>query len=402
MAPEPSIPAPRWRWVLIGDGESPHLLKWAQALQASGAVDLWAVSSRGFAPGFDDCVPPKRRLALSHPTKVAGGNGALIRELPRLGRWLAQVDADVLHPHYLTSHGTMAWLARGLWRLKASIVSSAWGSDILLAPRHPVLRALTRRVLRASTLCTSDSAHMADAMRRLGAREVLTFPFGLAELPGPPDEALREPWLVYANRALEPIYRPDRVLDWFEALVRRQPLARLVVAHGGSLRPALERRCAEPGTPLQGRVRFVGLLDAATQARWYRRAGLYLSLPASDSISVSALEAMAHGALPVLSDLPANRELVRHGVNGLIVSEGPIAPAGAGLSDPAFSDLQRLLDRGAQARSENRRWIAENAVFPMAVARFLEVAGQRLPAPRPAPAARPDPMVPADPASPRP
>ena len=48
--------------VLLGDGESPHLLKWARALAPQ--VALWACSSRGFAPGFDALVPAERRLAL--------------------------------------------------------------------------------------------------------------------------------------------------------------------------------------------------------------------------------------------------------------------------------------------------------------------------------------------------
>jgi L-malate glycosyltransferase len=61
----------RWRHVLIGDGESPHLLKWARALAPQ--VDLWVASSRGFLPGFDDLVPPRGRLALGETmdTRVA-------------------------------------------------------------------------------------------------------------------------------------------------------------------------------------------------------------------------------------------------------------------------------------------------------------------------------------------
>ena len=45
------------RLVLIGDGESPHLLKWARALAALPEVDLWALSSRGFLPAIDTVLP---------------------------------------------------------------------------------------------------------------------------------------------------------------------------------------------------------------------------------------------------------------------------------------------------------------------------------------------------------
>jgi len=58
------------RLVLLGDGESPHLLKWARAL--APRVELWAASSRGFAPGFDALVPAERRLALATTPDAQG------------------------------------------------------------------------------------------------------------------------------------------------------------------------------------------------------------------------------------------------------------------------------------------------------------------------------------------
>ncbi|WP_371392038.1 glycosyltransferase, partial [Salmonella sp. M285] len=81
----------------------------------------------------------------------------------------------------------------------------------------------------------------------------------------------------------------------------------LVVANDGSLRAGLEADVAARG--LAGKVRFVGRLDAREQAAHYARATWFLSLPQSDSVSVSVLEAMAHGCVPLLSDLAANREL---------------------------------------------------------------------------------------------
>ena len=49
--------------VLIGDGESPHLLKWARALKPR--VQLHAISSRGFLPEFLQLLPDAQRLALN-------------------------------------------------------------------------------------------------------------------------------------------------------------------------------------------------------------------------------------------------------------------------------------------------------------------------------------------------
>jgi glycosyltransferase involved in cell wall biosynthesis len=348
------------RYVLIGDGDSPHLLKWARALAAIDGLELWAASSRGFAPGFDAVLPETRRLALHTAPDAAGGNVAALRHLPTLARWLKAVRADWLNPHYLSSHGTLVWLAQRLYGVPGRVVASAWGSDILVTPQRSMpMRWTTGRVLRRAALCTSDSRVMAQRMRELGAGEVMVFPFGLDAMPPPP--RAKAPWLFFANRGLEPIYAPERVLKAFAEVAARQPDALLVVANDGSLRGALEAQVESQG--LADRVRFVGRLDAQAQARWYAQATWYLSLPRSDSVSVSVLEAMAHGCVPLLSDLPANRELVKSFDNGLLLPEGvPLT----------LTSLESLAERAEHIRHHNRDWVQQHALFGPCVQAFVQ------------------------------
>jgi glycosyltransferase involved in cell wall biosynthesis len=275
------------RLVLLGDGDSPHLLKWARALAPQ--VELWAASSRGFAPGFDALVPAGRRLALGTRPDFDGGNAALLLQLPRLARWLHRVRPDWIHAHYLTSHGTLAWLATRLLGAPGRLVGSAWGSDVLVTPqRSALMRWTTRRVLRACALSTSDSQVMAQRMHELGAGEVMVFPFGLETLPPRP---------------------------------------------------------------------------AATQAQCYARARWYISQPQSDSVAVSVLEALAQGCIPLLSDLPANHELVRCGDNGWLAQGDEL---------PTVEQLQPLLERAEAIAAANHAWIAGHAMFAPCVARFLD------------------------------
>jgi glycosyltransferase involved in cell wall biosynthesis len=192
---------------------------------------------------------------------------------------------------------------------------------------------------------------MAARMRELGAREVMVFPFGLEAMP--PAPPAKDDALVFANRGLEPIYDPERVLDVIAHWPR--PGVQAVIANDGSRRAALEAQ-APPN------VRFVGRLDAATQAGWYARARWYLSLPTSDSVAVSVLEAMAQGCIPILSDLPANRELVTSGVDGLVLGAG---------ERPTADALQALLARADVIAADHRRWIEANALFPPCVERFV-------------------------------
>lgn len=372
------------RLVLIGDGESPHLLKWARALSQQRDLELWAASTRGFAPEFQFLIPEDRRLALDTDPAHGGGNIAVLRQLPALGAWLKRVDADWLHAHYLTSHGTLAWAARRGWKLRARIAGSAWGSDILVAPNQGwAYKWLTTQVLKACAVSTSDSEHMSARMRELGATDVMTFPFGLEQLPK--QNVRKQPWLFYANRGLEPIYRPQRVIEVFAAIAARQPEARLVVANDGSLRGALEDQVRSLG--LTERVEFVGRLDATSQGRRYAPARWFLSLPESDSVSVSVLEAMAHECLPLLSDLPANHEVL--GTAGSLELVQPDTLLGRhGLILKDGEDLATLPDRLQLLAGEsdvagravdadrlgaaNRAWVAQHAMFGPAVTRFVD------------------------------
>jgi glycosyltransferase involved in cell wall biosynthesis len=371
----------RLRWALIGDGQSPHLLKWARALGAHEDIELWVASSRGFLPEWEDCLPQARRLALNAQARHQGGNVGVLRQLPRLGTWLAAIQPEVLNPHYITSHGTLAVLAKRLWGLRARTVASAWGSDILDTPASSGLyAALTRWILRRCDLCTSDSAHMSERMRSLGASEVVTFPFGLEALPQATGR--KQPWLFYANRGLEPIYQPHRVLEVFAALAKHLPEARLVVANDGSLLGALQDQAQ--GLGLAGRLEFVGRLDAQQQAHWYSQAQWFLSLPRSDSVSVSVIEAMAHGAIPLLSDLPANREVLGVSADsapgllptlqgthrgGLVLDVAALNPtSGAALA----VHLQALAGQAPDWGARNRQWVAEHALFPPCVHALIE------------------------------
>ena len=144
-----------------------------------------------------------------------------------------------------------------------------------------------------------------------------------------------------------------------------------MVANDGSERAGMERWVQQEG--LQQRIRFVGRLSAAEQALQYDQAQWYISQPQSDSVAVSVLEAMAHGCVPLLSDLPANHELVRDGDNGWIVPER-VGSAELGTRSAAMLPL--LLERADVIAENNRQWVHDHGLFPPAVARLVQTLRQ--------------------------
>ena len=69
------------------------------------------------------------------------------------------------------------------------------------------------------------------------------------------------------------------------------------------------------------KVKFVGWLDKTHNNYYYSIAKYWVSIPKSDATSISLFEAMSFDCIPVVSDLPANREWVKDGENGLVVSD---------------------------------------------------------------------------------
>ena len=68
-------------------------------------------------------------------------------------------------------------------------------------------------------------------------------------------------------------------------------------------------------------VEFVGWIQKEDNEKWYSKAKIWVSIPESDATSISLLEAMACGCIPIVSDLPANREWIESGINGIVVED---------------------------------------------------------------------------------
>jgi glycosyltransferase involved in cell wall biosynthesis len=121
-----------------------------------------------------------------------------------------------------------------------------------------------------------------------------------------------------------------------------------------------------------GQYEFVGQLEPAALAAWLGRADIYLSASRSDSTSVTLLEAMAAGAVPVVSDIEGNRSWVSEGEGARVFAPGEVAgvtgAVARALDDPAWA---------AGARERNRRIVAERGNGAVNLAR-IEAAFERL------------------------
>ena len=244
---------------------------------------------------------------------------AYFRSIQTIRQLIRTYQPDIIHCHMANIAALAVNLAnRGS---KIPTVLTAWGSDILIAPfQNLFLRKMVTYNLCKAQILTSDSRYMADIMQELVPEKRLDLRianFGIGVLPDP--SVVKEN-LIYSNRLHESLYRIDAILRAFKHFTEgAQQTWTLVVAGTGSQTDSLKELAK--ALKLENNVHFVGWLSPPENEAYYNRAKLYVTIPESDATSISLLEGMACGCIPVVSNLPANREWVEEGINGVIVED---------------------------------------------------------------------------------
>lgn len=332
------------RVLLLGDGRQVHTNRWGAYLIDIG-YDVLTVS---LEPITAVAGPTQRiRVSKSLPDFIRYPIA-----IPEVKSIIGEFDPDVVNAHFLPNYGMIASLA-----VKRPWVLSTWGSDIMLLPEKSAFhRWRTRFVIKRAAFITSDADVMTERLVELGADadRVLTFPFGIDRNLFKPGTAKHgaAPRII-SNRKLELVYDVGSVVDAFMVVRDKIPHSTLTVAGNGTLMAALRRRVTKEA---RDDVSFVGDVSHGDMPDVLRSHDIFVSMARSDTTSVSLLEAMACGLYPIVSDIPANREWIEHGVNGWLVPRGDSAGLASAVTS-VWNDRQHV----ATAREANLKLVAKRA-----------------------------------------
>jgi glycosyltransferase involved in cell wall biosynthesis len=144
---------------------------------------------------------------------------------------------------------------------------------------------------------------------------------------------------------LEPQKRFDLLIQAFARLRQRFPMLRLVIVGDGSLRQPLEQQAQREG--VLEFCRFTGHTNDVIGI--HHAFDLFVQSSDYEGTPNAVLEAMALETPLVATDAGGTRELVRHGVDGVVVPTGQLAPLTAAIEE-AIGDRARTISRAAAAR----------------------------------------------------
>lgn len=295
--------ARRLKVAYISESYGPHDHRFLAAIDAI-ASEAWHVQT-------DPTVPPKDPRA----TPVGTGRTRRLGEVEFPARVaelrcvLDEIAPDVIHAGPLQRVTFPTLLATD-----RPVVAASWGSDLMRAAKEDVLwRDVAALALDRAAGFLGDCQAVADAAAELGFRgPSANIPWGVDVGRFRPDGPRRDfgdagDLVVLSTRNWEEIYDVQTVARAFAALPPTTPM-HLVLCGSGSMEPLLREILADASA--EGRVTWLGRVDQSELPTVYRSADVYVSTSKSDGSSVSLLEAMSSGTLPLVSDIPGNREWV--------------------------------------------------------------------------------------------
>jgi glycosyltransferase involved in cell wall biosynthesis len=235
-----------------------------------------------------------------------------------LRKIIKSINPDVLHAHYLTSFGLLGALVK-----YHPYIVTIWGTDLLVTPRISFIHKwLLRFTLRKTDLIFVDANFMREELLQYGAEKekILICPFGVdMEIFCTPNRGFKEKteYEILSMRALIKNSNVDMIIRALEIMKKKGIKIVLNITNQGTEEEFLKQLVII--LKLNDQVNFLGFIKLEDTYRHLESSDVYLSVPTSDGASVTLLEAMASGLFPIVSDIPANREWIKDGVNGFLV-----------------------------------------------------------------------------------
>jgi glycosyltransferase involved in cell wall biosynthesis len=230
---------------------------------------------------------------------------------------------NLIHAHWAIPTGLIGTLVGSL--LSKPLIVTIHGSDLRMALERPgFLRKIFVFVCHHATHLNCVSNGQKREMEQLGilSEKISIIPMGVDEAfletgKNRKKEGDQKPITILSNRNLLPIYNVSLLIRAIPIILKEEPETKFLIAGDGPEKENLEREVKNLNN--NSSVRFLGRVPHEQMPNLLSQADIYVSTSLDDGTSVSLLEALASGAFPIVTDIPANRGWITTGQNGFLV-----------------------------------------------------------------------------------
>lgn len=315
------------RLALLSSLGSPWSYELIENIAAAGAeVHLFQLAPE---PGqaYIDPKSPEWQARLERIDKVVSRREVLepgtgILRYPKLG-WMLRSQLKECD-HLLTLYGGGLALAAKCSGIKKYSVFAV-GSDIL--QQEGTALKVSRACLESATAVICNGDQLMKSTQELAPRaKLFQLLIGVNIERFAPGEIPSHHRLI-CTRGFLPIYNNLDILRALPLLPNDLPNWEIVFAAGGDLLPQAESIVAGLPAELASKVKFLRGISGDSVVKELQQSTIFVSMSRSDGTATSLLEALACGLVPVLSDIPANRNWANSGALVPLDDVGQLAKA---------------------------------------------------------------------------
>jgi glycosyltransferase involved in cell wall biosynthesis len=339
--------------LFVADANSIHIAKWVDYFVDQG----YNVNLATFAK--DNITQCKNVYFLSgFKSSVKGGNYHYLLGVKPLATIIKKIKPNVINAHYSYSYGLVAYLSSRLSKSDANLSVVCHGSDVLVPPFPSVINRVNRFLLNRINKVFVVSDQIKDRVEGLGVdpSDIFVGQYGVDNCSNLTIKDID----IVSNRA----YVPNSRIDFLLGNLRKLDLIGRKVVF---VVPHISEDQFVKVKEQNPSIIFYKALDYKEMQGLIARSKFYISATQSDGTSLSLLEAMNSGCIPLVSNIVSNRSWVLDGINGYLFN-----------NDMEFqSKLKNLLSQTgnlSEFRSLNHQLIAAKGSYSVQmnkIERFL-------------------------------
>ena len=308
----------------IGNAKSIHVKRWTKWFAERGH-EVHLITDR----------PDNIEGVKIHTVRFGRNPITFLIEALQVKNLVKKINPDILHAHYITSYGFF-----GAFANHHPFVVTGWGADILIEPyRIPLIKYLAKYVLKKADYVTVFSGFLLKNIygitKNIKNIDIIT-PWRVEDYTkysGDDTTKLikkfrkelkiqNHSFVVLSPRNMQPVYRIDKIIKAVPAVVKNYPKTLFIFLKGDADENYYQKnKELIHKLSLDKNVRIVEKwLNEKEMAAIYKLSDIVISIPEKDQFSGVVRESMIYGVVPVISDLPIYKELLKEGENAFFVS----------------------------------------------------------------------------------
>ncbi len=309
--------------LILSDANSVHTFKWVESLSKHN-ISLILFSL--FTPNNDykkkyrqlnvEIHSPNLRSRISNLKQPNLTKLYYLNGLKHLKKIIRNYKPDLIHAHYASSYGVLAFLS-----FFRPFIISVWGSDIYLFPKiNFINKWILKKVIQsADKVCSTSNAMKKIIIEEYDRSDIHIIPFGVNINLFSPSLNSTKDFIVGTIKSIEDYNGIDCLLDSAAIIINKYKHydIKFLIVGKGSLLDLMKGKARQ--LDIEKNVEFAGKISFDNIVKYHQKLSVFVAVSTRESFGVSILESLACGIPAITSNIGGLPEVNKNQHTGIII-----------------------------------------------------------------------------------